>query len=134
MGYDLDLFSSALKVNSQYMHALHFEIVLDHDITVEEAHQRLHANPLVAVTYKRSAGQIFSFGRDHGYFGRILSQTVVPIETMTVRGGNRVVGFCFTPQDGNPILSTVAATLWYLHPGGFSERLNVLRRYFFSEI
>ena len=134
LGQDLDLFSSALKVNSQYMHTLHFEIALDRDITVEEAQDRLEANPRVAITYKRSAGQIFSFGRDHGYFGRILSQTVVPVETMVVRGGNRIVGFCFTPQDGNPMLSTVAATLWYLHPGGFDHRLSVLRRYFFPEI
>lgn len=134
IGCDLDLFSSAIKVNSQYMHALHFEIVLDHETTVEEARERLEANPHVAITYKRSAGQIFSFGRDHGYYGRILSQTVVPVETLTVRGGNRIVGFCFTPQDGNPMLSTAAATLWYLHPEGFDGRLDVMRRYFFPEI
>ena len=133
-GHDLDLFSSALKVNSQYMHALHFEIVLDREITVQEAQDRLKANPRVAITYKRSAGQIFSFGRDHGYYGRILSQTVVPVETMVVRGGNRIVGFCFTPQDGNPMLSTVAATLWHLHPDGFEERLKVLQRFFFPEV
>ncbi len=134
MGYELDLFSSALKVNSQYMHALHFEIALDREITVEEAQERLEANPRVAITYKRSANQIFSFGRDHGYYGRILSQTVVPVETLAVRGGNRIVGFCFTPQDGNPMLSTVAATLWYMYPGGFEERMEVLRRYIFPEI
>ena len=134
MGHDLDLFSSALKVNSQYMHALHFEIVLDREITVREAQDRLEANPRVAITYKRSAGQIFSFGRDHGYYGRILSQTVVPVETMVVRGGNRIIGFCFTPQDGNPMLSTVAATLWHLYPDGFEERLSVLRRFFFPEV
>ena len=134
MGHELDLFSSAVKVNSQYMHAHHFEIVLDRETTAEEARERLEANHHVAITYKRSAGQIFSFGRDHGYYGRILSQTVVPVETIAVRGGNRIVGFCFTPQDGNPMLSTVAATLWYLHPDGFDGRLDVLRRYFFPEI
>ena len=131
---DLDLFSSAIKVNSQYMHALHFEIVLDREITVQEAQGRLMENPRVAVTYKRSAGEIFSFGRDHGYYGRILSQTVVPVETLAVRGGNRIVGFCFTPQDGNPMLSTVAASLWYLHPDGFGDRLEVLARYVFQEV
>ena len=134
LGHDLNLFSSALKINSQYMHTLHFDIHLDHDITAEQALQRLAANPRVALTYKRSAGRIFSFGRDHGYYGRILSQTVVPVETLTVREKRRVVGFCFTPQDGNPMLSTVAATLWYLHPGGFDDRLHVIRRYFFPEI
>ncbi|MXZ07131.1 MAG: hypothetical protein F4Y75_06450 [Acidimicrobiia bacterium] len=134
VGQELNLFSSAIKVNSQYMHALHFEIVLDREITVEEAQDRLVENPRVAVTYKRSAGEIFSFGRDHGYYGRILSQTVVPVETLAVRDGHRIVGFCFTPQDGNPMLSTVAATLWYLHPDGFDDRLKVLEPYVFQEV
>ena len=74
------------------------------------------ANTRVAVTNKTSANQVFSFGRDHGYYGRIMSQTVVALDTLAVRNGNEVVGFSFTPQDGNPLLSTVAAMLWYLDP------------------
>ena len=134
LGHDLNLFSSALKLNSQYMHAMHFSITLDHDIDVEDARERMVANPRVAITYKHSANRVFSFGRDHGYFGRILSQTVIPLDTMTVRGGNEIIGFCFTPQDGNPMLSTLAATLWYLHPDGFDDRLDVIRPYLFKEV
>ncbi len=134
IGENMNLFSSAIKVNSQYMHALHFEIVLDQEITVDEVVQKLADNPRVAITYKRSAGEIFSFGRDHGYYGRILSQTVVPIETLARRGSNRLVGFCFTPQDGNPMLSTVAAMLWHLHPEGIGSRLEVLKPYVFQEV
>lgn len=134
MGYDLHLFSSAVKINTQYMHALHFSLSLDQEITVDEAIDRLMANPRLAITHKRSANQIFSFGRDHGYYGRILSQTVVPIETLAVRDGHELVGFCFTPQDGNALLSSIAATLWYLYPDGFGDRLEVLRRYLFTEV
>ncbi len=134
LGYDLDVYSSAIKLSTQYMHALHFSLVLDRDVTVEEAKERLMANTRVAITYKSSANKIFSFGRDHGYFGRILSQTVVPVETLAVREGRELVGFCFTPQDGNPLLSTVAAMLWYLHPGGFEERIDVIRPYLFQEV
>jgi glyceraldehyde-3-phosphate dehydrogenase/erythrose-4-phosphate dehydrogenase len=134
MGYDLPVWSSAVKINTQYMHALHFSLRLDREITVEEVKERLAANPRVALTYRRSANAIFSFGRDHGYFGRILSQTVVPIETIAVRGGNEVIGFCFTPQDGNALLSSLAATLWYLHPDGFEDRINVVRPYLFREV
>lgn len=133
MGYDLPIFSSAVKLNTQYMHALHFSLQLDRGIELPEAVERLAANPRVALTHKRSAGQIFSFGRDHGYYGRILSQTVVPQETLAVRNGTELVGFCFTPQDGNALLSSVAATLWYLH-GEMGERLEVLRRYLFQEV
>ena len=133
LGHDLPVFSSAVKLNTQYMHALHFSLQLDREITTAEAVERLAANPRVALTHKRSANQIFSFGRDHGYYGRILSQTVVPIETLAVRNGNELVGFCFTPQDGNALLSSIAATLWYIH-GDFGDRLEVLRPYLFQEV
>lgn len=134
LGYDLHVFSSAVKINTQYMHALHFGMRMDREITVDDAVDLLAANPRVALTYKRSANSIFSFGRDHGYYGRILSQTVVPIETLAVREGTELVGFCFTPQDGNALLSSIAATLWYLHPEGIGDRLEVLRRYLFQEV
>jgi glyceraldehyde-3-phosphate dehydrogenase/erythrose-4-phosphate dehydrogenase len=133
LGYDLNLHSSALKLNTQYMHAIHFRLELDQEMSVDEAVDRLVENKRVAITYKKSANQVFSFGRDHGYFGRILSQTVVPIETLAVRG-NELVGFCFTPQDGNPLLSTVAAMLWYLDPDEVETRMDVLRPYLFQEV
>jgi hypothetical protein len=50
-----------------------------------------------------------------------------------VRNGTELVGFCFTPQDGNALLSSIAATLWYLH-GEVGERLEVLRRFVFQEV
>lgn len=133
LGYDLNLHSSAMKLNTQYMHAIHFRLELDEPMSVDDAVDRLVANKRVAITYKKSANQVFSFGRDHGYFGRILSQTVVPIETLAVRG-NELVGFCFTPQDGNPLLSTVSATLWYLDPEHVETRMDVLRPYLFQEV
>lgn len=134
LGHDLNLFSSALKLNTQYMHSIHFSITLDREITVEEAKERLMANTRVAVTHKKSANQVFSFGRDHGYYGRIMSQTVVALDTLSVRNDNEIVGFSFTPQDGNPLLSTVAAMLWYLDPESMDGRLDILRRYLFREI
>lgn len=134
LGYDVNLHSSAMKLNTQYMHAIHFRLLLDREMTTDEAIERLVENRRVAITYKRSANQVFSFGRDHGYYGRLLNQTVVPVETLTVRNGNELVGFCFTPQDGNPLLSTISATLWYLDPDRVEERLDVLRPYLFQEV
>lgn len=134
IGYDLNLFSSALKMNSQYMHAMHFSLTLDRDITLDEVQDRLAANKRVAITYKKSTNSVFSFGRDHGYFGRILSQTVVAVDTLTVRNGNTLVGFCFTPQDGNPLLSSLTATLWYLHPAEVDDRIDIIRPYLFAEV
>ena len=134
MGYDLNVFSSALKLNTQYMHSIHFSLTLDQDITVDEAIDRLNANTRVAVTLKRSANEVFSFGRDHGYYGRILAQAVVSLDTLAVRGGNELVGFCFTPQDGNPLLSTVAATLRLIDEDSMERRLDVLRPYLYTEV
>ena len=134
LGYDLNLFSSAVKLNTQYMHAIHFSLTLDQEMTLDEVKERLMANPRVAVTYKRSANSVFSFGRDHGYYGRILAQTVVSLDTLAVRNGNELVGFCFTPQDGNPLLSTVAGMLWYLDADTLDERINILRRYLVTEV
>lgn len=134
LGYDLNVFSSAVKMNTQYMHSLHFALTLDREIDLDEVRDRLNANTRVAVTHKKSANQVFSFGRDHGYYGRIMSQAVVSLETLKVRNGNEIVGFSFTPQDGNPLLSTVAALLWYLDRDSMDERLDILRRYLFTEI
>lgn len=136
LGQDLDLFSSAVKLNTQYMHSIWFDMQLGRDVDVAEVERRLRGNPLVAVTNKTYANLIFSFGRDHGYYGRILSQTVVVLPTLTVRGGREVVGFCFTPQDGNSLLSSVAAALWLIDPdeASLQERRAHIRRWLYREI
>jgi glyceraldehyde-3-phosphate dehydrogenase (NAD(P)) len=136
LGRDLNLFSSAVKLNTQYMHSIWFHLALTRDVTLEEVVQRLEENPRVALTDKAEANLIFSFGRDHGYYGRILSQTVVVRPTLTVRGGREIFGMCFTPQDGNSLVSSVAAALWMIEPDWDSvrSRLDPIRRWLFQEI
>lgn len=134
LGYDLPVFSSAMKLPTQYMHSMWFSLTLDREIGIDEVFERLTDNPRIALTHHQSANSVFSFGRDHGYFGRILNQAVIPRQSLTVRDGNEVIGFCYTPQDGNSLLSSIAATLWYLHPDGFEDRIDVLRPYLFAEV
>ncbi len=133
---DLDLFSSAAKLNTQYMHSIWFNLMMNRDFTIEDVERRLKSNPRVATTQKLEANLIFSFGRDHGYCGRILSQTVVSLPTLTVRHGREVFGFCFTPQDGNSLLSSVAAALWLIDPDSesMSKRLEPMQRWLYTEI
>ena len=107
---------------------------LERDTTIEEVRQRLRDNPRVAVTDKRYANLIFSFGRDHGYYGRILSQTVVVSPTLAVRRKREVYGFCFTPQDGNSLLSSVAMTMRYLYPKEWEQKMQVFDQYLFKEV
>jgi glyceraldehyde-3-phosphate dehydrogenase type II len=134
MGYDLNLFSSACVINTQYMHAMHFAVKLPFKVNKDEVINRFRENKRVAVSEKRSSNTVFSFGREHGHYGRILSQTVVSLPTLTVRNNNEVVGFCFTPQDGNALLSSVAATLWYLDKSSLERRIDCLRPYLFQEV
>ena len=134
LGIDLNVFSSALKLNTQYMHCIWFDVKLDKKMTKEEAVQGFIDNPRVAVTHKRAANLVFSFGREHGHFGRILDQTVVVIPTIHVVNENEVIGFCFTPQDGNSILSSISATEQFLYPDCYEEKLKCLGAFLLQEV
>jgi glyceraldehyde-3-phosphate dehydrogenase type II len=134
LGLDLNLFSSALKTNSQYMHCIWFDLILDRETTLDDVNKQIMANPRIAVTYKDMASLVFSFGRDHGRFGRILNQTVVVLPSIHVRNGNEILGFCFTPQDGNSLLSSVAATETILYPDTVHEKIKPIASTLFKEI
>lgn len=133
LGLELNLFSSAMKVNTQYMHAIWFDLLLRDPIALEKVQELLLANERIAVTYKKSANLVFAFGREHGHYGRLLSNTVVVWPSLTVRNGNEVIGFCFTPQDGNSLLSSLAAVTRFFEPERYPywissilERWNLL--------
>lgn len=137
LGYKLNLFSSAIKLPTQYMHCLWFNVKLRERLNLNQVIQRFRDNDRIALTEKKSANQIFSFGRDHGHYGRILSQTVVVVPTLQVRDsgeGSEVIGFSYTPQDGNPLLSSVAIASWYLYPDEYESRIQCLKPYFFPEV
>lgn len=134
LGLDLNIFSSALKVNTPYMHMIHFNLLLRRPTTLEDVIRRISSNPRIALTNKKSAASVFSFGRDHGFFGRILNQTVVVLQSLALRGDREVIGMCFTPQDGNSLLSSVAAALWFLEPGSYAKKFEALDSCSFSEI
>ncbi len=134
LGLELNLYSSAVKLNSQYMHLIYFDLLLRRELSLEEALQRLKANPRVALTHKKDSSLVFSFGRDHGLFGRILSQTVVPLRSVAVKDGREIIGFSFTPQDGNSLLSSIAAAEWFLYPDDYEKRLSCVEKYIFQEV
>jgi glyceraldehyde-3-phosphate dehydrogenase (NAD(P)) len=51
-----------------------------------------------------------------------------------MRGDREIIGTCFTPQDGNSLYSSLAATLWFLYPDSYEQRLKPVKQYFFNEI
>ncbi|MCK9997004.1 MAG: hypothetical protein KAH56_12095 [Candidatus Krumholzibacteria bacterium] len=133
--YDMNLFSSAMKMNSQLMHIIQFTMKVEKPVTKDEIIQRVVDDDRVAVTYKTTANSVFSFGRDHGFCGRILNQSVMPTDTFHVsEDGKTISGYCFTPQDGNSLLSSVAATVWGLYPETYDKIVQCLGPYFFQEV
>jgi glyceraldehyde-3-phosphate dehydrogenase (NAD(P)) len=134
MGYDLNMFSSAMKLNTQYMHTIYFDIRVKNPTTMESIIERMTANDKIALTYKNSANSVFSYGRDQGHFGRILNVTVVSRPTLAIRNQTEIVGYCFTPQDGNSLLSSVAAAMWFLYPNDYEDRIQCLSPFFTDEV
>jgi len=133
----LPLYSSAMKINSQYMHTIRFSLTLKGNENIESVISKFRENPFVALTHKNLANKIFSFGRDHGYYGRIFNHTVVSIpsiSTHSVKEGTRITGFCFTPQDGNSLLSSVAAALYGLYGKKYTSKIKMFDDYLFSEV
>ena len=134
MGYDLNLFSSACVLNTQYMHTIFFDVRVKRPTTKEKLLQAIRANDRMSITYKSSANTVFSFGRDYGHYGRILNVTVLAWPTVTVRNDTEIVGYCFTPQDGNSLLSSVSAATRFLYPKDYKQRIQCLKPYFFDEV
>ena len=134
LNLDLDLFSSAMKINSQYMHILYFHLKVAKTTTIDEVLRKLEANDRVALTHKISSNEVFSFGRDYGHYGRILNQTVVSKSSLFVRNGDEILGYCFTPQDGNSLLSSIAITEWFLYPNSYEDKIQCLKPFFFDEV
>ena len=134
MNLDLDLFSSAMKVNSQYMHTVWFNLKLKEPTSKQKVIDLLASNDRVSLTEHRSTNEVFSFGRDQGLYGRILNQTVIVEDSINVRNDHEVSGFCFTPQDGNSILSSIAATVRFLNPHSYQDKINSLGGFFFDRV
>ena len=134
LGMKLNVFSSALKLNTQYMHCIWYDIKLDSKITKEEVLDRFIKDPRIAVTQKQSANLVFSYGRDHGHYGRILNQTVAVLPSVHVINDNEVIGFCFTPQDGNSILSSITAAERFMYPDTYEDNLRCLGAFLLQEV
>ena len=134
LGYKLNLFSSAMKINTQYMHVLWFSLKTKEPTSRNEVIDKLQANKLVSITTKDMTSTVFSFGRDHGHYGRILNQTVVIEQSIHVKNNHEIYGFCFTPQDGNSILSSISAAERFLYPHSYEDKVSCLDELFFDEI
>ena len=125
---------SEMCIRDRYMHVLWFSLKTKEPISLNDVKDRLVSNELVAMTTKDMTSTVYSFGRDHGHFGRILNQAVVVEQSLHVRNDHEVFGFCFTPQDGNSILSSISAAERFLYPHSYENKIQCLNELFFEEI
>ena len=132
-GRELNLFSSAIKLPTQYMHTLWFSLNFKDVIQYEDILENLNNSEFLMATEKMSSNKVFSFGRDHGYHGRLLSHGIVAEQSLHVKG-NTLTGYCFTPQDGNALLSSVAGTVQHYYKDSWQEKMKTFNRYIFKNI
>ena len=132
-GKELNLFSSAIKLPTQYMHTLWFTLRFTDTIQHEEIMENLYSSEFLMATEKMSSNKVFSFGRDHGYHGRLLSHGIVAEQSLHVKD-NVLTGYCFTPQDGNALLSSVAGTVQHYYKDNWTEKMKTFNRYIFKNI
>ena len=132
-GKKLNLFSSAIKLPTQYMHTLWFNLTFQNSLELNAVLQELESSEHLMSTEKLSSNKVFSFGRDHGYHGRILSHGVVAVDSLHVKD-NQLTGYCFTPQDGNALLASVAASVHYFYEDSWVEKMSIFDKYIFKNI
>ena len=132
-GIELNLFSSAIKLPTQYMHTLWFNLAFKDSVELSSVKSDLENSEYLMSTEKLSSNKVFSFGRDHGYHGRLLSNGFIAIDSLHVKANN-LTGYCFTPQDGNALLSSVAASVNYFYEDSWKEKMEVFNQYLFKQI
>ncbi len=132
MGIDLTgrIHSTALKLDNQLMHLNRFYVKVARKVTLGDVQAAVKADPLLAYSQLRDMNLVFSKGRDHGFHGRIFNQAVVIGDSLEVSpDGHEIYGACFTPQDGNSLLTSVAAITWFFNPKSYREKLAVFNQY-----
>ncbi|GIS68426.1 MAG: hypothetical protein CM1200mP7_3750 [Chloroflexota bacterium] len=59
------------------------------------------------------------------------SHGIVAVDSLHVKDNN-LTGYCFTPQDGNALLSSVAASVNYFYEDSWKEKMGVLINIFLN--
>ena len=120
-----------------YKRQVRFAITLDEEVNKQAILDRIKNDKYVAATLKKSTNSVFSYGRDHGFYGRIYNQAVICMPSLSVTNfsdATKIAGFAFTPQDGNSLLSSVAAALYGFYGKDYKRYLNPLSEYIRDEV
>lgn len=115
VGRVLPIQTSDITTPSQFLHASRFSVKMNEQISLPEVAERIENNPYVGTTAIFDSNKVFEIGRRFGLAGRLFNQAVFVPNNLLVKG-TTVTGWTFVPQEGNTILSTLAAFLRRTRP------------------
>lgn len=123
---DIELTTSDVTTPAQAMHTARFCVRLKNRPEQPIA-ETLCEHPYLSVTEKFDSNRVFELGRRYGLQGRIYSQAIV-VSNNLLCDGRTVRGWMFVPQEGNTLLSTLAAFLHQTERSDVEQILARLRR------
>jgi glyceraldehyde-3-phosphate dehydrogenase (NAD(P)) len=122
-GVDVDLTTSDVTTPSQMMHAARFHLEFGDDLSAPPE-RLIEQAEYLSTTEKFDSNRIFELGRRYGFQGRIYSHAIVVANNL-LDDGRRIKGWMFVPQEGNTLLSTIAA---YLHQTEHDDAVEVMAK------
>ncbi len=122
VGASPELTSSDITTPSQLLHAVRFSI---HGRAPLEP--RFELDPWLATTHRFDSNRVFEFGRRHGEAGRLYAHAIVVDNNLVVRD-TQIIGWAFVPQEGNTLLTTLAAFLYCTQSTRAQDVLREMRR------
>lgn len=125
LGLRIPMQSSDITTPSQFLHATRFSVRLTGQITRAELRDRIARSPYVGVTDIFDSNKVFEIGRRFGVGGRLYEQAIFVSGNLLVKG-DTVAGWALVPQEGNTILSTIAAFLEQTRGPDADEALQAL--------
>lgn len=123
IGLQPDIASSDITTPSQLMHAVRFNIKLKHQIAEYQILEKIKQNKYVSTTQKFDSNIVFELGRKYGKLGRLYSHAIF-VSNNFMFSYNEIKGWAFIPQEGNTILSTIAAFLIQTQHENYQKTIN----------
>ena len=108
--------TSASVMSTPIFHTLAFTARTVRRATRDDVLAALRSHRWLAFTKKAHANRIFAFARTHLFAGRVLAQAIIYEPSIAVLRDGTVKFHAFTPQDGNVVISNLAAVIQGLAP------------------
>ncbi len=122
LGLSPNLVTSDITTPSQLLHSIRFNLQLRKPVSLSE---KLSQSSCLAATQKFDTAQVFELGRRYGFQGRLFSHAILVTNNLLIND-NVVRGWAMVPQEGNTLISTLAAFLWQTEASSREEKLEAI--------